>query len=154
MRSLPRRSILPLALLALTSCEEGGATYEDSAICGSVPITITISTLPFTLESPGTLADGDCYLARQAYGDRYKIELLLDAHVDLTVASDDFNAFMYLRDVGDHEVSADNDAGDGTDAFIGLDLENADSYVFYVFATSYPKDRTGAYTFTISATAP
>lgn len=101
----------------------------------------------------GTLAEGDLvHPADGSFYDDYEIEADAGQHIELTMRSSDFDAYLQLRIVGrgDEFLVEDDDGREegATDAAISVIAPETASYV--VWANSAAAGETGSYTLEVS----
>ncbi|HEX8189406.1 MAG TPA: Calx-beta domain-containing protein, partial [Pyrinomonadaceae bacterium] len=106
----------------------------------------------------GSLGGGDCRLPNRALFDLYTFGGTAGQQVSISMSSAAFDTFLYLTSTDGEVFAADDDGGGGTNSRIptggGLfTLPTTGTY--YVIATVFsPNQTTGAYTLTLSGSAP
>jgi hypothetical protein len=91
----------------------------------------------------GSLTSDDCRLSDGSYADRWALTLSSATTVRLDLASDAFDAYLFVTDAANNVIAGDDDSGAGENAQIEVALP-AGSYI--VWANSYAPGQTGAYT--------
>jgi hypothetical protein len=155
-RSLARPAVLFLALATL-SCEgDGGPTGPpDSAECANTQATFTIVAPPVTFDEIGTLTTASCKLGRGSYADRWELIVPNAVDVDISLTSDDFDAYIYLRNSSEDVIGSDDDGGsggfnDGNSRLAG----RIQPGTYYIMTTTFNDDAVGNYALSVAVTAP
>ncbi len=133
----PRRSLLPLAALAVAACasapaaESVGAQDAARIQIGEVRV--------------GTLSSGDPAESDGSRYDDYLLEVSESRNVQIDLTSDEFDTYLRLYSLagGMRELRTDDDGGDGLDSRISHRLPDAGRYL--IRATSYSSGGTGTY---------
>jgi hypothetical protein len=142
---------LVLALVTL-SCDGGPtAPPPDSAECATKQATFTVVAPPVTFDEVGTLTEVSCKLGRGSWADRW--ELIVPATVDIEVSmvSDDVDAYLILRNDEEERIGSDDDSGIG-----GFNSGNAllagrlAAGTYYIMATTYESGQVGNYSLSIT----
>ncbi len=111
---------------------------------------VSVEALPFSIER--TLRAGQCDF-RDDNRNNHVYRLILDtaSTVQITLQSDDFDAYLFVWDAADDSVYAENDdLSDCCDAGLTLDVDRG---TFNVIVTSYGTDEVGEYELSIRESA-
>lgn len=122
------RILIALALgAALAACDAGSGQSigEDGTYEGSL-----------TQTSP-TMEDGSAYV-------EHSIRLEAGQQVDISLESDDFDAYIQVRDPNNEVLGEDDDSGGGTNAHLTMLAPSAGRYT--ILANSYGPNEYGDYT--------
>ncbi len=152
-RPIPLARSLPIlvAFSALSCSESPTEPPPDSAECANKQATFEVVTPPVTFNDVGTLTTTSCKLGRGSYADRW--ELIVPATVDIEVSltSDEFDAYIVLRNADDDQIGSDDDTGVGGfnsgNAFLAGRLQAG---TYYIMATTYDDDEVGDYALSIA----
>lgn len=143
MMRLASRSLL-VVLLAATAlaCGDDGPSGppSESAACST-----TVGNLSAGDTVTGVLSRQSCRLTDNTAADRWRLVLTQPAVLTLEMQSDDFDAYLIVRDAAGNELVFDDDGvgGGTTDARITYGFAAG---TYYVLANSYYEDEYGGYT--------
>lgn len=98
--------------------------------------------VPSTVDAALTGYDCTTDDATESFVDHYELRITQTQWVDLYLESFDFDAYLMIFDEWDELVTADDDSGDSTDAWITVRLPPGR---YYIAATSHAGGETGAY---------
>lgn len=115
-----------------------------------VPPCVASGTLALGVPQAAALAVTDCrsLSSANAYADVWTLTLATPTQVQIDHGSNDFDAYLELRDASDVLITADDDAGGMLNSRIVRTLAAG---TYRVWATSYDFEGTGAYTLTATA---
>ncbi len=140
MRAANRfRSLVATLAIPLAACVDvtgpTAVVIEDRCQARYVSIGSTIA---------GSLSGYDCLTEddTQSYVDYYELTVYSTTWVDLYLESYDFDAYLMVFDEWDELIVEDDDGGESTDAWITVKLPPGR---YYIAATSFDRDETGAY---------
>ena len=138
--------------------KEGGAKWAAGAGGEVAPLALGCanpdSTIAANQTVNGTLATGDCTLGDGSFFDAYTFSGTAGQQVNITMASSQVDAYLYLMQPGETALSdntiQDDDTGNGvkgTDARISITLPTTGTYT--IIANSFASGQTGSYTLSV-----
>lgn len=148
--SLPAPIALLLALGTL-SCDDGPTAPPDSPECANIQATFNVVSPPVTFDEVGTLTDLSCKLGRGTWADRWELVVPATVDIEVSLVSDEFDAFIILRNDEDERIGSDDDSGIG-----GFNSGNAllagrlSAGTYYIMATTYEAGEVGDYSLSIT----
>lgn len=131
--------------------EQGGAYRLTAQAWTPTPCVPQTTSLAVGTTVSGSLTDDDCTPEFGGYADVWPLHLDAETSVDLTLASDAFDAWIFVTDADGNWWAANDDGGFSLDARVRATLPAGD---WLVWATSWWWDATGAYTLSVEAYVP
>lgn len=152
--SLVRPFSLLFALGALACADGPTEPPPDSAECANKQATFTVVAPPVTFEEVGTLTVTSCKLGRGSYADRWELIVSATVDIDVSLTSEEFDAYIILRDADDEQIASDDDSGIG-----GFNSGNArlagrlQAGTYYIMTTTLDDEAVGDYALAITVNA-
>lgn len=153
MRPRLTRPLALLMTLGTLSCDDGPTAPPDSPECATKQATFTVVAPPVTFDEIGTLTELSCKLGRGTWADRWELIVPATVNIEIGLASDDFDAFIILRNDEDKRIGSDDDSGIG-----GFNSGNAVlagrlvAGTYYIMATTFESGQVGDYSLTVEIT--
>jgi len=130
------------------------ATTSDLQPLGVGTYTLTlrdnaIQPIDYGANVSGSITTSDVKTSGGDYLDAYWFNGVLGDQIQATMRSTAFDSFLFLyRNDSDPEIAFDDNMGGGFDARVTFTLKETGIYL--IFATPFEKDKTGAYTLTLT----
>lgn len=139
------------ATITATSDTKSGSATVTVREPATSSCTLTNATLSLTIgqTTNGSLASTDCTFPDGSYADLYRLTLATGQTLQIDLTSTAFDAYLVLLDAQGSAVSANDDAGGGTNARITRTLAAG---TYYVAANSLFSSAVGAYQLLVSTT--
>ena len=152
MRLAASRAAVLLLAASTLSCEKDPTRPPDSAECATTQATWTINSNPASVNEAGTLTTASCKLSRGSYADRYELVLNVAALVEIKLDSDDFDAYVVVRNSDDEYMTSDDDGGVETNSRLQFTMQPG---TYYIMASAwYETDADiGNYSVTVNTVA-
>lgn len=134
------RSLLFTGFAAVTvaACDDGPtAPPTESLACNT-----TVGTVGIGSAVTGVLTRESCRLTDNTHADRWRLVLDSAAIVTIDLLSDDFDAFLIVRDSEGNLVAQDDDGAGGSDARI---THGFAAGTYYILANTYYASEFGGY---------
>lgn len=135
-----------VSMLALGCGDDGPTGPQDSAECA-----VPVGAVAIDGMVAGTLTSASCLLADQTRADVWTLEITAITTLQLDLASDEFDAVLFVRNSSGRLVVEDDDSGPDLDSRI---IHTFGPGSYRVFANTFETGELGSYTLTVADVTP